>query len=155
MSRLATGEFLGATWPEGQSSVASHAPQMAGLNSSLSRRYGPAIILQELVAEIRLFQPKLTLACKSQKLIPRPGPTKARTNGLTLCPSSRNSPEPLSHSVPSASLASWRHGVATWGHHSKIAKYGVIPTGGSDIPGNANSSGGRRQDLGLTSKCKT
>ena len=35
---------------------------MAGRNSTLSQRYGPAIIPQELVAENGLFQPKLKLA---------------------------------------------------------------------------------------------
>ena len=34
----------------------------AGPNSTLSQRYGPAIITQELVAENGLFQPKLKLA---------------------------------------------------------------------------------------------
>ena len=49
MSRPATGEFLGTK-------VASYAPLMASPNSSLSQRYGPAIITQELVAENWLFQ---------------------------------------------------------------------------------------------------
>ena len=42
--------------------MASYAPLTAGSNSSLSQRYGPAIITQELVAENGLFQPKLILA---------------------------------------------------------------------------------------------
>ena len=39
-----------------------YAPLTAGPNSTLSQRYGPAIIPQELVAENGLFQPKLILA---------------------------------------------------------------------------------------------
>ena len=42
--------------------MASYAPPTAGPNSSLSQRYGPTIIPQELVAENGLFQPKLQLA---------------------------------------------------------------------------------------------
>ena len=47
---------------------------MAGLNSTLSRRYGPAIITQELVAEKGLFQPKVKLTQKSPELTPRLDP---------------------------------------------------------------------------------
>ena len=47
---------------QGQPTVAPYAPLMAG----------PAIITQELVAEIGLFQPKLKLTQKSPKLTPRP-----------------------------------------------------------------------------------
>ena len=47
---------------QGQSTVAPYAPLTAGSNSSLSQRYGPAIIPQELVAENGPFQPKLILA---------------------------------------------------------------------------------------------
>ena len=71
---LATGEFLGNKELQGQSTVAAHAPLTAGPNSSLSQRYGPAIITQELVAENGLFQPKLKLTQKSPKLTPRPDP---------------------------------------------------------------------------------
>ena len=60
--RPATGEFLGTKQLEGQSTVAPYDPPMAGLNSTLSQRYGSAIITQELVAENGLFQPKLILA---------------------------------------------------------------------------------------------
>ena len=45
-----------------QPTVAPYAPLTAGPNSTLSQRYGPAIIPQELVAENGLFQPKLILA---------------------------------------------------------------------------------------------
>ena len=45
-----------------QPTMAPYAPLTAGPNSSLSQRYGPAIITQELVAENGLFQPKLILA---------------------------------------------------------------------------------------------
>ena len=62
VSRLATGEFLGANRVQGQPTVAPHNPLTAGPNSTLSQRYGPAIIPQELVAENGLFQPKLQLA---------------------------------------------------------------------------------------------
>ena len=62
VSRTATGEFLGTNWLQGQPTVAPHAPLTAGPNSTLSQRYGPAIITQELVAENGLFQPKLKLA---------------------------------------------------------------------------------------------
>ena len=47
---------------QGQRTVAPYAPLTAGPNSTLSQRYGPAIIPQELVAENGLFQPKLILA---------------------------------------------------------------------------------------------
>ena len=62
VSRTATGEFLGTNGFQGQPTVAPHAPLTAGPNSTLSQRYGPAIITQELVAENGLFQPKLKLA---------------------------------------------------------------------------------------------
>ena len=62
VSRPATREFLGTKGLQGQRTVAPHAPLMAGPNSTLSQKYGPAIIPQELVAENGLFQPKLKLA---------------------------------------------------------------------------------------------
>ena len=62
VSRLATSEFLETKGFQGQPTVAPHASLMAGPNSTLSQRYGPAIIPQELVAENGLFQPKLKLA---------------------------------------------------------------------------------------------
>ena len=62
VSRTATGEFLRTNWLQGQPTVAPYAPLMASPNSTLSQRYGPAIITQELVAENGLFQPKLKLA---------------------------------------------------------------------------------------------
>ena len=58
----ATGVFLGTKRLQGRPTVAAYAPLTAGPNSSLSQRYGPAIITQELVAENGLFQPKLILA---------------------------------------------------------------------------------------------
>ena len=61
------GEFLGTKGLQGQPTVAPYAPLTAGPNSSLSQRYGPAIIPQELVAENGLFQPKVKLAPKSPK----------------------------------------------------------------------------------------
>ena len=65
VSRPATGEFLGTQLLKGQPTVAPYAPLTAGPNSTLSQRYGPAIITQELVAENGLFQPKLKLTQKS------------------------------------------------------------------------------------------
>ena len=62
VSYLATGEFLETKMLQGQPTVAPYAPSTAGPNSTLSQRYGPAIIPQELVAENGLFQPKLKLA---------------------------------------------------------------------------------------------
>ena len=86
VSQLATGEFLRTKGLQGQQTVASHAPLTTGHNSSLSQRYGPAIITQELVAENGLFQPKLKLTQKSPKLTPRPDPPEVGTGQLTLCP---------------------------------------------------------------------
>ena len=86
MSRPATGEFLGTKGVQGQPTVPPYASFMAGPNSTLSQRYGPAIITGELVAEIGLFQPKLKLTQKSPKLTPRPDPPEVGTRLLTLCP---------------------------------------------------------------------
>ena len=61
VSRTATGEFLVTNEFQGQPIVVPYAPLTAGPNSTLSQRYGPAIITQELVAENGLFQPKLKL----------------------------------------------------------------------------------------------
>ena len=87
-----------------------HAPLTAGPNSTLSQRYGPAIITQELVAENGLFQPKLQLTEKSPKLTSGPDPPEVGTRQLTLCPSSTNSPEPSPNLVPSEVPASGQHG---------------------------------------------
>ena len=123
--------------------------------SSLSQRYGPAIIPQELVAEDGLFQPKLTLAGKTSKLTPRPDQPEVGTRQLTLCSSSTSSLRPSPNLVLFEPPASGRHGVVTWGHDAKITKSGVIPMGGSPSPGTANDSKDRRQDLGPLSECKT
>ena len=106
----ATGEFLETKGLQGHPAVAPHAPSTAGPNSSLSQRYGPAIIPQELVAVNGLFQPRLILAPKFPKLTPRPDPPEVGTRQLTLCPSSTNSPEPSPNLVPSEVLASGQHG---------------------------------------------
>ena len=90
--------------------MAPCAPLTAGPNSTLSQRYGPAIITQELVAENGLFQPKLKLAQKSPKLTPRQDPPEVGTRQLTLCPSSTNSLEPSPNLVPSEVRASGQHG---------------------------------------------
>ena len=108
-----------------------HAPLTAGPNSSLSQRYGPAIITQELVAENGLFQPKLILAPKTPKLTPRMHPPEVGTRQLTLCPFSTNSLEPSSNLVPSEARASGHHGFIKWGHDAKFTKIRVIPTRGS------------------------
>ena len=108
--RPATGEFLGTKGLQGQPTMALYAPLTAGPNSSLSERYGPAIIPQELVAENGLFQPKLILAPKLPNLTPRPDPPEVGTRQLTLCPSSTNFLEPSPNLVPSEILASGQHG---------------------------------------------
>ena len=110
VSRLATGEFLVAKKLQGQPTVAPRAPSMAGPNSTLSQRYGPAIITQELVAENGLFQPKLKLTQKSPKVTPRPDPPEVGTRQLTLCPLSTNSLKPSPNLVPSEVPASGQHG---------------------------------------------
>ena len=110
VSRPATGEFLGTKWLQGQPTVAPYAPLTAGPNFSLSQRYSPAIITQELVAENGLFQPKLELAQKSPKLTSRPDPPEVGTRQPTLCPPSTNSLEPSPNLVPSEVPASGQHG---------------------------------------------
>ena len=110
VSRTATGEFLGTNGLQGQPTVTPYAPLTAGPNFTLSQRYGPAIITQELVAENGLFQPKLKLTQKSPKLIPRPDPPEVGTRQLTLCPSGTNSLEPSPNLVPSEVPASGQHG---------------------------------------------
>ena len=133
--------------------MAPHAPSTAGPNSPLSKRYGPAIITQELVAENGLFQPKLILTQKSPELTPRLDPPEVGTKQLTLCPSSTNSMEPSPNLVPSEVPASGQHGFVKWGHDAKITKIGVIPTRGLPSQGKANGSQVRRQDLRLISEC--
>ena len=110
VSRPATGEFLGTKRLQGQPTVAPYAPLMAGPNSTLSQRYGSAIITQELVAENGLFQPKLKLTQKSPKLTPRPDPPEVGTRLLTLCPLSTNPLEPSPNLAPSEVPASGQHG---------------------------------------------
>ena len=110
VSRPATGEFLQVKRHHGEPTVAPYAPLTASLNSTLSQRYGPAIIPQELVAENGLFQPKLKLAQKSRKLTPPLDPPEVGTRQLTLCPSSTNSLEPSAKLVPSEVPASGQRG---------------------------------------------
>ena len=105
-SRPATGEFLGTKGFQGRLTVASSTPLTAGPYSPLSLRKGPAIIPQELVAENGLFQPKLILARKTPKLIPRPDLPEVGTRQLTLCPSRTNRLDPSPNLVPSESSAS-------------------------------------------------
>ena len=90
--------------------MAPYAPLTAGPNSTLSWRYGPAIIPQELVAEDWLFQPKLKLAQKSPNLTPCLDPPEVGTRQLTLCSLSTNSLEPSPNLVPSEVPASGQHG---------------------------------------------
>ena len=135
--------------------MAPYAPLTAGPNSSLSQRYGPANIPQELVAENGLFQPKLILAQKSPKLTPRPDPPEVGTRQLTLCPSHANSLEPSPNLVPSEVPASGHHGFVKWGHDAKITKIGIILTRGSPGQGKANIPQDRRQDLGPITECTT
>ena len=110
VSCLATGEFLGTKGLQGQPTVTPYAPPPAGPKSSLSERYGPAIIPQELVAEIGLFQPKLKLTQKSPKLTSRLDPPEVGTRQLTLCPLSRSSLEPSLNLIPSEVQASGQQG---------------------------------------------
>ena len=135
--------------------MAPYAPLVAGPNSSLRQRYGPAIITQELVAENGLFQPKLKSTQKSPKLTSRLDPPEVGTRQLTLSLSSTNSLEPSPNLVPSEVPASGQHGFVKWGHDAKITKIGLIPTRGSPGQGKANGSQDRRQDLGLISECTT
>ena len=155
VSRPATNEFLGTKELQGQPTVAPNAPLTTSCNSTLSQRYGPANIPQELVAENGLFQPKLKLAQKSPKLTTRLDPPEVGTRQPTLCPSTTNSLEPSPNLVPSEVLASGQHRFIKWGHDAKITKIGVISTRGSPGQGKANGLQVRRQDLGLPSECTT
>ena len=128
---------------------------MAGPNSPLSERYGPAIIPQELVAENGLFQPKLILAQKSPESTSRPDPPEVGTRHLTLCPPSTKSLEPSPNLVPTEIPASGQHGFVKWGHDAKITKIGVIPTPGSPGQGKADGSQVRRQNPRCISECTT
>ena len=76
--RPATGEFLETKSPQGQPTVAPHAPGTASPNSPLRQRYGPAIITYELVAENGLFQPKTEISSKISKVDPSSGPARGR-----------------------------------------------------------------------------
>ena len=126
VSRLATGEFLGTKVLQGQLTIAPDAPPAAGLKSSLSQRYGPANITQELVAENGLFQPKLKITPKSPNLTTRLDPPEVGMRQLTLCPLSTNSMEPSPNLVPSEIPASGHHGFVTWGHDCQNGKIGRL-----------------------------
>ena len=78
VSRLATGEFLGTKELQGQPTVTPYAPFTAGPNSTLSQRYGPAIIPQELVAENGLFEAQTDISFKISKIDPSSGPARGR-----------------------------------------------------------------------------
>ena len=126
VSRPATCEFFRTKGVQGQPTVTPQAPSTTGPNSSLSQRYGSAIIPQELVAENGLFQPKLILAPKSPKLTPRPDLPEVGTRQLTLCASHTNSLEPSTNLVPSEVPASGHHGFVTWGHDCQNGKIGRL-----------------------------
>ena len=155
VSLPATGEFLITKGLQGQPTMTPHAPLTAGPNLSLSRRYGPAKIPQELVAENGLFQPKLTLAQKSPKLTPPLDPPEVGTRQLTPCPSNKNSLEPSPNLVPSELTASGHHGFVRCGHDAKITKIGLILTRAPPGQRKTNGSQDRRQDLRLPSECTT
>ena len=110
VSRPATGEFLGTQGLRGRLTVTPYAPLTASTNFSLSQRYGPAILTQELVAENGLFQPKLKLTQKSPDSTPCLDPPEVGTRQLTLCPSSTTSPEPSPNLILSEVPASGQHG---------------------------------------------
>ena len=153
--RPVSGNQVGSRPTNGPQAVVTHAPLTAGSNSTLSLRYGPAIIPWELVAENGLFQPKRILAQISPKVTPRPDLPEVGTKQLTLCPSGTNSSEPSPNLVPSEVPASGHHGFIKWGHDAKITTIGVIPTRGSPSQGKANASQDRRQDLRSISECTT
>ena len=126
VSRPATGDSLGTKAGRCRPTVAPYAPLTTGSNSSLSQRYGSAIIPQELVAENGLFQPKLILAPKSPKLTPRPDLPEVGTRQLTLCASHTNSLEPSTNLVPSEVPASGHHGLVTRGHDCQNGEIGRL-----------------------------
>ena len=95
---------------QSQLMMGCHAALMAGPNSPLIRRYGPAI---KFGAENGLFHPTPTMAQKSPKLTPQPGHTRAGAKQQTLYPSSTKLLAALCNLVPQDSLTSWRHRVAT------------------------------------------
>ena len=74
--------------------MAPYAPLTAGPNSPLSRRYGPAIITQELVAENGLFQPKTETNSKIPKIDPLSGPARGRDEATD--------PMPFEYELPGA-----------------------------------------------------
>ena len=68
---------------------------MAGPNSTLSQRYGPAIITQELVAESGLFQPKLKFNSKIPQIDRSSGPARGRDEATDPMPFEYEPPEAL------------------------------------------------------------
>ena len=74
---------------------------------------------------------------------------------LTLCQWSTNSLEHSPNLVPSEIPASGHHGFVKWGHDAEITKIGIIFARGSPGQGKANSSQGRRQEVGALSECTT
>ena len=136
VSRTATGEFPGTNMLQGQPAVAPHAPLAAGLNSSLSQRYGPASITQELVAENGLFQPKLKLTQKSPKLTPHTpcsqriasgSPHKLPFTKVRLAINCREYGEgACTICGPLAGLA-WSNGPAKWARNTTHGTYHTLP----------------------------
>ena len=91
VSRPATGEFLRTKELRVQPTVAPYAPLMAGPNSTLRDRYGPAIITQELVAENGLFH---EINSKIPKIDPSSGPARGRDEATD--------PMPFEYELPGA-----------------------------------------------------
>ena len=79
----------------GQPIVAPYAALTAGSDSSVSQRYGPAIIPQDLVAENGLFQPKLKLTRKISKIDPSSGLARGRDEVTDPMPFEYDLPEAL------------------------------------------------------------
>ena len=95
VSRPATGEFLRTKVLQGQRTVAPYAPLTAGSNSSLSQRYGPAIIPQELVAENLAVSAQTDISMKNSKIDPLSGPARGRDEATDPMPFAYELPEAL------------------------------------------------------------
>ena len=75
----------------------------------------------------------LRMGCFSPSpLTPRSGHTRVGAKQPTLCSWSTNSLEALCNLVLPDSQASWRNGIATWGHDAEVVKVGHLgwPTWG-------------------------
>ena len=63
---------------------------------------------------------------KCAKSTPRPGHIRAGAKPPIMCPSITNSVKALCSLVPPDTLASWRHGVVTWGGNANVGKMGHL-----------------------------